>query len=117
MGTPSNVLIVVCLISFFIFIVIFGRLPGLRSVYVLPRRDARELLTSYRRTPIGFIDRLIWIHIPHILSQLDRRFTKGRITRSASPLGQYLVYKKHPIVLVCHPPLITHETKLPTKPH
>ena len=68
---------------------IFG---SLRSTY---------RLRSNRRTPIGFLNRLLWIHLPNTFSNADRRITGGRLISTLADTGNYLLNEKHPLVLVC----------------
>jgi palmitoyltransferase len=98
MTSLRTVVIAVSLISFFTFVAFFGRLPGLR--YVLDDSSGLQLLIGLRRTPIGLLHRAIWIHGPNQLSRVDKILTNGRISRSASRFWNYLLYEKHPIVLV-----------------
>jgi palmitoyltransferase ZDHHC4 len=53
-----------------------------------------------RRTPIGFLHRLLWVYLPNGLSAVDQRLTGRRITRSLARTGNYLMNEKHPLVLV-----------------
>ncbi|OKL56238.1 Palmitoyltransferase swf1 [Talaromyces atroroseus] len=48
-------------ISFVVFVALFGRLP------------------IFRKTPIGFLHRLLWIYIPHGISRLDMLLLGGRL--------------------------------------
>lgn len=82
MGTLRTVIIVILAISFLTFVAFFGRLPG------------------FRNTPIGFLHRVLWIHIPKAFRALDEWLTGGRISRTVANLETYLFYKKNPIVLV-----------------
>lgn len=59
-----------------------------------------EILIFGRNTPIGALHRVIWVHIPNALAGLDRLVTGGRLVPSFSRLGNYVLYSKHPIVLV-----------------
>jgi palmitoyltransferase ZDHHC4 len=88
MGVLRNLAIAVGLISFFTFIALFGQLPALR------------------RTPIGWLQRLLCLHIPNGLRYIDHLTTGGRITSKSRRLGQYLFYEQNPVVLVglaCQP--------------
>ncbi|KAF2837661.1 zf-DHHC-domain-containing protein [Patellaria atrata CBS 101060] len=82
MGPLRSIALVVLLISFLTFVAFFGRLPGLRN------------------TPIGFLHRAIWIYIPNTLRHVDLLVTGGRFSRSALRLFNYLLYDKHPVVLI-----------------
>ncbi|KAF2729537.1 palmitoyltransferase swf1, partial [Polyplosphaeria fusca] len=76
-------------VSFVTFVAFFGRLP------------------TFRNTPIGFLHRLLVIHIPSSLRRLDILVTNGRITNGSSRLGHYLMYEKHPVVLIFFLGLVT----------
>lgn len=54
-----------------------------------------------RNTPIGFLHRLLCIHIPKLFFRVDLLLTNGRITSGGSRLGNYLMHEKHPAVIVC----------------
>lgn len=82
MGIIRNIVIAVSAISFLTFVALFGQLPALR------------------RTPIGFLHRLLRHHIPNALEKVDGYVTGGKIARAGSRLGHYLFYKKNPVVLV-----------------
>ena len=81
---------------------------------MLPRRYDRfvlraRFLRSARRTPVGFIHRVIWIHIPNLASAADRRLTGGRLSRSLHQVGNYLINEANPVVLVRLPnPSLSH---------
>ena len=55
---------------------------------------------SARKTPIGYLHRLIWIHIPSLLNVLDAAITGGRAARAGAQTGHYLMKEKHPLVMV-----------------
>lgn len=82
-----NLLIAVLAISFFTFVALFGRLPALR------------------KTPIGWLQRLLCIRVPATFRRLDGSLTGGRLSRSLSSLETYLLYQKNPVVLVRFPSL------------
>ena len=86
MGTLQTVIIVILAISFLTFVAFFGRLP------------------TFRNTPIGFLHRVLWIHIPKAFRLLDEWVTGGRISRTLTNCETYVFYKKNPIVLVCYLP-------------
>lgn len=83
MTTIRNILIGVLAISLITFIALFGQLPALR------------------RTPIGWLQRLLCLHIPNSLRRVDSRLTGGTITRGSRQVGHCLFYQKNPLVLVC----------------
>ena len=92
MGVLLNIAFVVAGISFITFVALFGQLPALR------------------KTPIGWLQRLLCLHIPNGLRALDRSTTGGRVTIKSKRLGRYLFYEQNPIVLVRTPssPLLLH---------
>lgn len=57
-------------------------------------------LTRHSNTPIHFLYRLIWTHIPRFLRSIDQRLTGGRLTTGAAWLGNYLMYEKHFFIVV-----------------
>lgn len=70
------------ILSFIVFVALFGRLP------------------VFRRTPIGWIHRLLLHHIPAALIALDNYLTGKRISRSVTRLYGYLMYERHPVVMI-----------------
>ena len=82
MGIIRNVLIGVLVISLITFVALFGRLPALR------------------KTPIGWLQRALCLHIPNTLQALDRNVTGGKLSVKGKKLGHYLFFQKNPIVLV-----------------
>ncbi|KAG5951082.1 hypothetical protein E4U53_003817 [Claviceps sorghi] len=75
-------MIAVLSVSFAVFVTFFGRLPALR------------------RTPIGFLHRLIWIHIPNTLLSIDNKLTSGRLSSSVSRFGHFLMHDRHPSIVI-----------------
>ncbi|EED23084.1 DHHC zinc finger membrane protein [Talaromyces stipitatus ATCC 10500] len=69
-------------LSSFVFIALFGRLP------------------IFRKTPIGFLHRLLWIHIPHGLARIDSLLLGGRLVPCCKSFGRYIAYENHPLVLI-----------------
>ena len=82
MGVLRNIVIGVIAISFLTFVALFGQLPALR------------------KTPIGWLQRVLCLHIPNSLRAADRVATGGKITLRSKRLGHYLFYEKNPVVLV-----------------
>jgi hypothetical protein len=82
MGLVTNVLSFVFAVSFLTFVAFFGRLP------------------IFRRTPIGFAHRAIWVYIPKILGKIDAVLTGGRLGWYVIGGWNRLLYGKHPVVLV-----------------
>lgn len=104
-----NTVIVVLIISFFTFVALFGRLPALRytcKIYCWCLYS-KQTLTLNRKTPIGFLQRLLCLHIPDGFRNLDGKITGGRITRSSNRLTNYLLYEKNPIILIIFLGLVT----------
>ncbi|KAH7119737.1 palmitoyltransferase swf1 [Dendryphion nanum] len=89
MSFIKSILIVTITISLLTFIAFFGRLP------------------AFRNTPIGFLHRLLIHHIPSAFRKLDVLLTNGRITSGGSRLGHYLMYEKHPVVMIFFLGLVT----------
>ncbi|KAK0617458.1 DHHC palmitoyltransferase-domain-containing protein [Immersiella caudata] len=82
MGTLTTIVLIILGISFMTFVTFFGRLPALR------------------RTPIAWLYRLIWVKLPAGVLALDQRLTSGRVTSSCSRLGNFIMYDRHPTVLI-----------------
>lgn len=89
MTLARTIIIFTVSVSFVTFVAFFGRLP------------------AFRNTPIGFLNRLFLIHIPSVFRRLDIKLTNGRITDSCSRLGHYLMYDKHPLVVIFFLGLVT----------
>lgn len=69
-------------ISFIVFVALFGRIP------------------IFRRTPIGWLHKLLLQYIPNALMKLDEIVTGRRVTRTTTRLYNYLMHDRHPVVLV-----------------
>ena len=82
MGALKNVLAAILVLSILTFIALFGQLPALR------------------KTPIGWLQRALCLHLPNGLEYIDKRATGGRLTTRSQRLGQYLFYEQNPVVLV-----------------
>ncbi|KAH7029506.1 DHHC palmitoyltransferase-domain-containing protein [Microdochium trichocladiopsis] len=82
MGLLANLVIAILVVAFLILIAFFGRLPALRH------------------TPVAWLHRLIWIRIPRAVLAADQRLTSGRLTSSISRFFTYMLYDKHPTILV-----------------
>lgn len=82
MAALRNAILFVAAVSFVTFIALFGQLP------------------AFRKTPIGWLQRALCLHIPNALKTADRRITGGRATEQSKQLGHYLFYKQNPVVLV-----------------
>ncbi|KAH8816105.1 DHHC palmitoyltransferase-domain-containing protein [Xylogone sp. PMI_703] len=82
MGTLRYIALAVLLISFATFVAFFGRLPALR------------------KTPVGALHRVIWIHIPRGFRAADEWATNGRLSRSIGNVAHTLWYDKHPVVVI-----------------
>ncbi|PGH17374.1 hypothetical protein AJ80_04829 [Polytolypa hystricis UAMH7299] len=78
----QEIALIVLSISFFTFVALFGRIPALR------------------KTPIGLIYRIIWIHIPNFLGFLDTRLFGGLFVRGWNRTGRYLLHENHALVLI-----------------
>ena len=53
-----------------------------------------------RKTPVGFLHRLICNTLPAGLGKLDAVLTGGRLAPASRRLGNYLMNENHPLVLV-----------------
>ncbi|KEF59618.1 uncharacterized protein A1O9_04464 [Exophiala aquamarina CBS 119918] len=82
MGIVRTIAIIILSISFVVFVALFGRLPALR------------------RTPIAFLHKLLWHHVPNAVIYVDDKITGRRFTRGLARTGNYLLNDAHPIVLV-----------------
>lgn len=65
-----------------------------------------------RKTPIGWTQRLLAIHIPHLFETFDNRYTGGVLIRSIRQFTNYLFYKRNPFVLVLFLGLLTVSASL-----
>ncbi|KAF4309570.1 Zinc finger DHHC-type palmitoyltransferase protein [Botryosphaeria dothidea] len=88
-GPLRQIVIAIAALSFLVFTVFFGRLP------------------VFRKTPIGFLHRLIWLHFPALLRRLDGLVTGGRIYNYTTRTWHYLLYEKHPLVVIFFLGLLT----------
>ncbi|KAI1380106.1 zf-DHHC-domain-containing protein [Hypoxylon crocopeplum] len=82
MGVLTRIALGVLAISFMTFVAFFGRLPALRH------------------TPIAWLHRAIWVYIPNAILALDQRLTSGRLTTGLGRFGNYVMYDRHPTVLI-----------------
>ncbi|KAK0707458.1 DHHC palmitoyltransferase-domain-containing protein [Lasiosphaeris hirsuta] len=82
MGIIATIALVILGISFMTFVTFFGRLPVLR------------------RTPIAWLHRLIWVYLPNGVLGLDQRLTSGKVTTSCTRFGKFIMYDRHPTVLI-----------------
>jgi hypothetical protein len=83
MAVIRKILIGILVISLITFVALFGQLPQLR------------------KTPIGWLQRALCLHLPNAIKAVDRKTTGGRLSSRGKKLGHYLFYQKNPIVLVC----------------
>ncbi|KAJ9290604.1 hypothetical protein DTO021C3_1869 [Paecilomyces variotii] len=82
MGTLRNVALIVLAISFATFVALFGRLPALK------------------KTPIGFLYKIIWVYLPSGIAYVDSSLLGGRLLRFWRRSGRYLLRENHPLVLI-----------------
>ncbi|OJJ45482.1 hypothetical protein ASPZODRAFT_153132 [Penicilliopsis zonata CBS 506.65] len=82
MGFLRNIGLAILAISGLIFVALFGRLP------------------VFRKTPIGFAHRTIWIYIPNGIASLDRHLFGGRFFQIWNRLGSYILHDNHPLILI-----------------
>lgn len=87
-------------LSALVFIALFGRLPVFRYVMCHSIQKIQSSANMDRKTPIGFLHRLLWIHIPHGLARLDLLLLGGRLVPCCQRFGRYIAYENHPLVLV-----------------
>ena len=85
MPVLRNAVIIVAIVSSITFIALFGQLP------------------AFRKTPVGWLQRVLCIHIPSSLRSVDQRLTGGRTTEQSRHAVNYLFYQKNPVVLVGEP--------------
>ena len=106
MGIVRTIAVVILSISFIVFVALFGRLPAFRLVRFIIYQAAgagrihSSLPTFCRRTPIAFLHRFLWHHIPNAVIFIDEKLTGRRFTRGLAKTGNYLMNEAHPIVLV-----------------
>ncbi|KAI5370479.1 Putative palmitoyltransferase, DHHC domain-containing protein [Septoria linicola] len=94
MSLLRNIIIAVLVLSFLTFVALFGQLPALR------------------KTPIGWLQRVLCIHAPNVLKKVDSAATGGQVTRKSRRLGTYLFYEQNPVVLIIFLALLTGATFL-----
>ncbi|PYH98800.1 hypothetical protein BO71DRAFT_315565 [Aspergillus ellipticus CBS 707.79] len=82
MGFLRTIALVILGISGFVFVALFGRLP------------------AFRKTPIGFLHRALWIHLPNGLFFLDDRLLNGWLFYCWSRSGSYILHENHPLILI-----------------
>ncbi|KAI0887785.1 zf-DHHC-domain-containing protein [Annulohypoxylon maeteangense] len=82
MAAFTKIVLVVLAISFMTFVAFFGRLPALRH------------------TPIAWLHRAIWVYVPNAVLAVDQRLTSGRLSTSLGRFGRYIMYDRHPTVLI-----------------
>ena len=108
MAVIRKILIGILVISLITFVALFGQLPQLR------------------KTPIGWLQRALCLHLPNAIKAVDRKATGGKLSSRGKKLGQYLFYQKNPIVLVCDfacqlysksERMLTASDPLPHRPH
>ncbi|KAJ6069900.1 hypothetical protein N7499_011787 [Penicillium canescens] len=82
MGAFRTVGLVILGISAFTFIALFGRLP------------------AFRKTPVAFLHRLLWVYLPNGIAVVDNRLFGGRVVRCWTRSGSYVLKENHPLVLI-----------------
>ncbi|MCJ1387640.1 palmitoyltransferase swf1 [Xylographa bjoerkii] len=82
MVSYRKIIVAIFLLSFVVFVALFGSLP------------------AFRKTPIGYMNRLIWIKIPGLLLSADRLISGGRCALFLKKSGHYLMNENHPLVLI-----------------
>ncbi|KAK0266632.1 palmitoyltransferase swf1 [Friedmanniomyces endolithicus] len=94
MGSLQNVVIAILVLSLLTFISLFGQLPALR------------------KTPIGWLQRVLCLHLPNGLKYIDHTTTGGRLTSRSKRLGQYLFQEQNPVILIIFLLLLTSSSTL-----
>ncbi|CAK3995873.1 Palmitoyltransferase SWF1 [Lecanosticta acicola] len=94
MGVLRNVIVAILIVSLLTFVALFGQLPALR------------------KTPIGWLQRMLCIRLPNGLQRIDGSLTGGQITRRSQRLGNYLFDQKNPVVLLLFLLLLTGSATL-----
>ncbi|EMC99443.1 hypothetical protein BAUCODRAFT_64138 [Baudoinia panamericana UAMH 10762] len=94
MGALKNIVIAIFVLSLLTFVALFGQLPALR------------------KTPIGWLQQALFVHIPNALKRVDQKVTGGRIIVKSKRLGHYLFYERNPIVLIIFLILLTGSSGL-----
>ncbi|RDK37829.1 hypothetical protein M752DRAFT_321587 [Aspergillus phoenicis ATCC 13157] len=82
MGAIRTIALVILGISGFVFVALFGRLP------------------AFRKTPIGWLYRALWIHIPNGLVYLDSWLLNGWLSHCWTCSGSYILHENHPLILI-----------------
>ncbi|KAJ5328009.1 Zinc finger DHHC-type palmitoyltransferase [Penicillium brevicompactum] len=82
MGALRTVALVILAISLFTFIALFGRLP------------------AFRKTPVAFLHRVLWVYLPNSIAVVDNRLCGGRVMRCWNRSGSYILKENHPLVLI-----------------
>ncbi|ETN39497.1 uncharacterized protein HMPREF1541_05723 [Cyphellophora europaea CBS 101466] len=82
MGVLKTIIGAILTISLIVFVALFGRLP------------------VFRRTPIAFLHKLLTKYIPSAFVWVDSYLTGRRLSRALFSTGHYLMYEKHPVVLI-----------------
>ncbi|KZZ93968.1 hypothetical protein AAP_02061 [Ascosphaera apis ARSEF 7405] len=82
MDTFSSLILFVFTLSLLSFIVLFGRVPALR------------------KTPVGFLHRVLVHSLPNGLYAIDRALFGGHIKLRLKKTSNYLMKENHPLVLV-----------------
>ncbi|KAJ5596197.1 hypothetical protein N7450_002655 [Penicillium hetheringtonii] len=82
MGFLRTIALAILAISAFTFIALFGRLP------------------AFRKTPIAFLYRAVWVYFPNGIAYVDSRLFGGRLVRAWNQSGKYILHENHPLVLI-----------------
>ncbi|TQS33627.1 hypothetical protein Golomagni_06018, partial [Golovinomyces magnicellulatus] len=53
-----------------------------------------------RRTPIGALHRLLWIHIPKAIVAADQQLTSGKVTGALAKTFDVLMHDRHPTIVI-----------------
>ncbi|CAG8115026.1 unnamed protein product [Penicillium olsonii] len=82
MGALRTVGLVILAISAFTFVALFGRLP------------------AFRKTPVAFLHRVLWVYLPNGIAVVDNGWFGGRGVRCWTRSGSYVLKENHPLVLI-----------------
>ncbi|KAI1834506.1 hypothetical protein DTO006G1_149 [Penicillium roqueforti] len=82
MGALRTVGLVILAVSAFTFIALFGRLP------------------AFRKTPVAWLHRVLWVYFPNGIAIVDNRLFGGRVLRCWNRSGSYVLKENHPLVLI-----------------
>jgi len=111
MGLIRQLALVVLAISFVAFVALFGQLQRLLLRHPTPPAvSVFQLTPPSRKTPIGYLHRLLRHRLTASILFLDLKLTSGTLTPRLQRCGHYLINEKHPLVLIFYVTLVTGGT-------